>query len=159
MVAPQPQGRETPEFQPAGPSGGCIGWERLPWAELEHWGGETGSQAACCFQTHRLQKVYLRQPLHSCRGQSVGPLSAPDQGEAESDTEPRWESRGVPAEPTPGMLMRGWSARTAGATTLGGQTRWRAGREGLTPSPRTPVHSSLTLHLRPFCWVPGTPNK
>ncbi|XP_036905191.1 uncharacterized protein LOC118989212 [Sturnira hondurensis] len=38
------------------------------------------------------------------RGQAAGGSSAPDPGEAGSDVAPRWESPGMPAEPTPGCL-------------------------------------------------------
>lgn len=80
MVAPQPQGRETPEFQPAGPSGGCIGWERLPWAELEHWGGETGSQAACCFQSPQASKGVSEAAFALLQGAISGPIVSPISG-------------------------------------------------------------------------------
>ncbi|XP_072620200.1 uncharacterized protein [Vulpes vulpes] len=106
MIAPQPLERVTPKFQLLGSSGGCRGGERRPWTGFRHWGQETGRHAASPpSRAHGLQKVILRQALHSCRGQVVDPSSALDLGEARSDRDPRWESPAMPAEPTPGCLQ------------------------------------------------------
>lgn len=139
MIAPQPLERVTPKFQLLGSSGGCRGWERRPWTGFRHWGQETGRQAASPpSRAHELQKVILRQALHSCRGQVVDPSSALDLGEARSDRDPRWESPAMPAEPTPGMPTP-W---------LGGWTRWGGGGKSSSQVPgfQSPSHSFFILH-------------
>lgn len=67
----------------------------------------------------QMQEVHLRQPLCSCRRQEADPSSAPDLDKARSETDPRWESPGMSAEPLPGRLTVGSVARTAGVPGLG----------------------------------------
>ncbi|XP_035866778.1 retinitis pigmentosa 1-like 1 protein [Phyllostomus discolor] len=92
--------------------GGCRRRGRLPWVESGCWVGRLSGllgwgdrQAGVPPPRAQRQEVHLRQPLHSIRGQAAGGPSAPEPGEARSDTAPRWESPGVPAEPTPGCLQ------------------------------------------------------
>lgn len=49
--------------------------------------------------------------LYSCREQTADPAPALDPDEAGGETDPRWESPGLPAEPTPGMLTGGVSGQ------------------------------------------------
>lgn len=134
----------------------CKSWGRLPWTDFGCWGGkaqqpvgggETGRQTAPTFRA-QTQEVHLRQPLHSCRGQAVDPSSALDLGEAGSDRDPGWESPGMPADPTPGMLTGGVSSQES-RSPWAGVARPHCGEMGTSQgsSPLLAHSSSPTFSL------------